>query len=218
MQFNLQSTEADMDGSGHNFSLHNASKRAISAEDSVHLRRQKPLEPFRESLYSKPTIQQPQEQLLQSKIRQEIHQLKSKLAVNKRGKPGIRGVRTPVDSAAEVFSVKIPAHHVKGSSPNKSKSTKDVSYFRKQLEQQLSAQYSSSYTPEESFENDSDGEDDCGDKSVDSSSTRRRVRTILSLCHNLHQHVFNDFSRYYSDEQNTVGRRHSPQSSRADDL
>jgi len=168
--------EADMDGSGHGISLYNPPKRAISAEDTTHLRR-KPLESSRESLNFKPAAQQPQ-QLLQSKIRQEIHQLKSKLAVNKRTKPGRVG-KTAADSAADIFSVKIPAHHVKGaSSPNKSKATKDVSYFRKQLEQQLQAQRSS--TPEENFENDSDGEDDCGDKSIDSSSssTRRKMSKV----------------------------------------
>jgi hypothetical protein len=99
---------------------------------------------------------QEQQQLLQSKIRQEIQQMKSKLAVNKRPKPN------------------------KSNSPAKMKKSKDGGFFRKHLEEKLRMQDLPVETEYDTYEEDEEeGDYDYEDRSSENSATTSKKHVCV---------------------------------------
>ena len=104
---------------------------------------------------------QEQQQLLQSKIRQEIQQMKSKLAVNKRPKPG--------------------KANSKSNSPAKMKAkSKDGGFFRKHLEEKLRMQDLPVETEYDTYEEDEEeGDYDYEDRSSENSATTSKKHVCV---------------------------------------
>ena len=147
----------EIDLSGRASKPQQVAPRASSAEGIGSIKRRKQL--IQKPQMTEEQMQQ-QQQLLQSKIRQEIHQLKSKLAVNKRLKLG-KG---------------------KSSSPSKSKARdKEGGFFRRQLHVQLQMQNNLSSQDDNGNEDaeEVDDEDD-GERSVDSSGSSKKLVVFLA--------------------------------------